>query len=117
MFRHCRMGHGQTTIRIWRFDADSVEVDDLSMFAVGEVITVTEKRSGVQVEAWFEENWIEAPDGYDDEVGEASWRLDAFAAVYRQLIEGDYRGLFFHTRAAEPGQAAPDNPVREKREL
>jgi hypothetical protein len=79
---------------VFRFDADTVEVEDLSVFAVGEVITVAEMGSGVLVEAWFGENWIEPVYDYYDEYEQTDWRLDAFEAIHRQLMEGDYRGLF-----------------------
>lgn len=61
----------------FRFDADSVEVEDLFMFAVGEVITVAEKESGALVEAWFDENWIEPVYDSYDEYEQTDWRLDA----------------------------------------
>ena len=78
----------------FRFDADTVEAEDLRAFAAGEVITVAEKGSGVLVEAWFDENWIEPVYDYYDEYEQTDWRLNAFEAIHRQLIEGDYRGLF-----------------------
>ncbi|MBB5352099.1 hypothetical protein HNR46_002340 [Haloferula luteola] len=78
----------------FRFDADTVEVADLSLFAMGETLTVVEADGSVLVDAWFEENWIESAHGYYDEYDEADWRLDAFEAIHRQLMDGDYRGIF-----------------------
>ena len=46
------------------------------------------------VEAWFDENWIDPSYDYYDEHNETGWRIDAFEAIYRQTMDGDYRGLF-----------------------
>lgn len=79
---------------VFRFDADSVEVEDLSMFAIGEAITVVGKGSSVLVETWLEENWLDSWHGYYAKHEETDWRLDAFEEIHRQLMEGDYRGIF-----------------------
>lgn len=78
----------------FRFDVDTVVLEELRDFAVGEVITVSEKGGSVLVEAWFDENWIEFMDSGYDEYNEPDWQLDAFGVIYRQLMKGDYRGLF-----------------------
>ena len=79
---------------VFRLDADTVEVEDLSVFAVGETITVTEKENGLLIEAWFEENWIDPSYSYQVEYEETDWRLDGFEMIHRHLMQGDYRGLF-----------------------
>lgn len=79
---------------VFRFGADTVEVEDLRAYVVGEVITVAEKGSEVLVEAWFDENWVEPVDDYYAEYEETDWRIDVFEVIHRQLMEGDYRGLF-----------------------
>lgn len=78
----------------FRFDADTVDVEELSRYATGETITVSEKNGKVQIEAWFYENWVEPACYFQDEYGETDWRLEVFETVHRQLMEGDYRGLF-----------------------
>ncbi len=79
---------------VFRFDADTVEVEELSMFATGETITVVEKGGSVLIETWFEENWIEPSHGYYHGYDESDWQLDAVEEIRRQWMEGDYRGLF-----------------------
>jgi len=78
----------------FRFDGDTVDMEELSRYAMGEAITVSKKEDKVQIEAWFYENWIEPACFYHDENEKIDWRLDAFEVIHRQLMEGDYRGLF-----------------------
>ncbi|MEM9282449.1 MAG: hypothetical protein AAGA96_11530 [Verrucomicrobiota bacterium] len=78
----------------FRFDADTVDVEDLSTFVIGETIKITEKEDRVFLEVWFEENWIDPPSHHDYESEESDWWLEAFEIIYRQLMGGDYRALF-----------------------
>lgn len=78
----------------FRFETDTVVLEELHEFSVGEIITVSEKDGRVLIEAWFDENWIEFMDSGYDEYDEPNWQLDAFEVIHRQLMKGDYRGLF-----------------------
>lgn len=78
----------------FRFDPHSIQSADLRKFVIEDVIVVEERKGQVILEACFDENWVEPSYCYHDEYEETDWRLDAFETVYRQVVEGDYRGLF-----------------------
>ncbi|NWK54708.1 hypothetical protein HW115_03740 [Verrucomicrobiaceae bacterium N1E253] len=79
----------------FRFDIGSVDVEQIQGFALGNLLEVKQTEDAVFVEVWFEENWIEPSYSYYDQYEDTGdWRLEAFEAVYRQIQQGDYRGLF-----------------------
>ena len=79
----------------FRFDIESVDVEQMQDFAVGDVLELKQTEDAIFVEVWFEENRIEPSYSYYDQYEDTGdWRLEAFEAVYRQIEQGDYRGLF-----------------------
>lgn len=79
----------------FRFDLHTVDVDQLTGFAVGDSLEVNQTDEGVFLEVWFEENWVEPSWSYYDQYeATGDWRLEAFESIYRQIQQGDYRGLF-----------------------
>ena len=80
----------------FRFDPDTVDTDRLVDFTVGDSLEIKKTEGGIFIEVWFEENWIESSYSYYDQYEDTGgwWRLEAFESIYRQIRQGDYRGLF-----------------------
>lgn len=80
---------------IFRLDSIDVDQELLSLFMVGESLSVTQSEGDVLIEVWLDENWIDPSCSYcDQNEFEGSRYLDSFAAIYEEIQEGDYRGLF-----------------------
>ncbi len=79
----------------FRFDPDTVDVDQLTKFQVEDLLKITDSQESVYVNLWVDENWVEPDCYFDDQYHEIEdFKLQAFETIYRQIQQGDYRGLF-----------------------